>query len=522
MAAFDAVERKIVVRVVFDGPGCAGKTTNIRRLHSFFTSQRRSDLATPEEIDGRTQFFDWMHLDGGLVQGYQLRCQMLSVPGQRSLAARRWSLLRTADVVVFVCESTPSGLDEARPMFTEVREHMEARFPDETLPLVVQANKQDLANACDESTVRQSLELDVTVPLLGARAEAGMGVRETAVLAIRTAANRVQRLMIDRGLESLTTDPQTADELLAELRDVHPDTVCEEVAVGAPEPESPTVEVGDDAPPPDPWPVLPPLPDPGVPSGFIWPAATGREVLRSVHASEEELVRGSPPDDVRDALVLERGMWRLTTAPRFHYRDADEGRAALLQMARRKSALGALLAPRTALSLQPGEGTAHWLWSVAPGMTPLDAHIAHARRQNDTAELCEELRVYARALLEAAALSIRRELVLDLHPRSFARVGRDVYYVGNRLEPGRSVSGLARILLAPLATHATVGDAVETYVVTVLEVLGERLTAEELERVGLRAELTFLVPGSDAQWWAREQLLGFLRAVEPLALEGTA
>jgi hypothetical protein len=82
MAAFDPHERKILVRVVYDGPGFAGKTTNIQQLHGFFTDRRRGDLITPEAKEGRTQFFDWMHLDGGLVHGHGLRCQLVSVPGQ--------------------------------------------------------------------------------------------------------------------------------------------------------------------------------------------------------------------------------------------------------------------------------------------------------------------------------------------------------------------------------------------------------------------------------------------------------
>ncbi len=221
MPAWDESSRRIVLRIVYDGPGFAGKTTNLSALTGFFTTRRRSELITPEAVDGRTQYFDWMDLDGGLVQGYTLRCRLLTVPGQRRLAGRREALLRSADAVVLVCESTPAGALQAYRMLDVMGARLERIRPD-VPPLIVQANKQDLAGALSPEEIRDALALDASVPVVPARASAGTGVRETLVLAIRAAADRVQLELVRGGLDLLERDQETPERLLERLRDVAP------------------------------------------------------------------------------------------------------------------------------------------------------------------------------------------------------------------------------------------------------------------------------------------------------------
>src|SRR5687768_4781744 len=126
MALFDREQQKIILRVIYDGAERAGKTTNVTQLCGFFSSLRRSDIYSPDVDvnDGRTIYFDWMQLEAGLIAGYKIRCQLITVPGQSSLSRRRWQLLKTADVVVFVCDSTPQGVEQAKPMFNLVREYL--------------------------------------------------------------------------------------------------------------------------------------------------------------------------------------------------------------------------------------------------------------------------------------------------------------------------------------------------------------------------------------------------------------
>ncbi|NUQ79603.1 MAG: hypothetical protein HUU21_39360, partial [Polyangiaceae bacterium] len=208
MALFDSEQQKIILRVVYDGAERAGKTTNVTQLCGFFSTLRRSDVFSPEVRDGRTIYFDWMQLEAGLIAGHRIRCQLLTVPGQSGLSRRRWQLLKTADVVVFVCESTPEGIEIARPMFNLVRDYLQSLTHVE-VPLVLQANKQDVPGALSPHAVAAALGFERGGMLVGAQASEGVGVRDTVVLAIRAAANVAERLVLDQGVDALAGSEET-------------------------------------------------------------------------------------------------------------------------------------------------------------------------------------------------------------------------------------------------------------------------------------------------------------------------
>ena len=169
MAVFDPSEQRLVLRVVYDGAAGAGKTTNIRQLGSLFVAQRITQVVSPAELNGRTLFFDWMQISAGAVCGFPLICQVVSVPGQAAFTARRRQLLESADVVVFVCDSSKEKLNDAVDALLLADELV---LPTgEALPLVFQANKQDQEDAvdgkaaplCSLADARQTLAVNLAV-----------------------------------------------------------------------------------------------------------------------------------------------------------------------------------------------------------------------------------------------------------------------------------------------------------------------------------------------------------------------
>src|SRR5580698_7101456 len=89
MPIFDPILRSLIARVVYDGPAFSGKTTNVKRLCEAFPVQQRSEVYTPGSLKGRTMFFDWLEINLGKLGPVPLRCQILSVPGQRARSYRR-------------------------------------------------------------------------------------------------------------------------------------------------------------------------------------------------------------------------------------------------------------------------------------------------------------------------------------------------------------------------------------------------------------------------------------------------
>ncbi len=183
MASFDSERKCHVVRIVYDGPGFAGKTTNLKRVHEIIPPSRRSEIVTPAELKGRTMFFDWLEIQGPKHGGVGLTFQLITVPGQIERNYRRRPLVAMADVVVFVCDSSPQAIPDTQRTFARLRASIKRRT--EPVSLIVQANKQDVEGALAPQLLRRKLRLDGSVPMISANAAKGDGVKATLNEAMR-------------------------------------------------------------------------------------------------------------------------------------------------------------------------------------------------------------------------------------------------------------------------------------------------------------------------------------------------
>jgi signal recognition particle receptor subunit beta len=520
MPAFDRDQQRVVVRVVYDGPASAGKTTNLAQLCRFFSHTRRSELVAPEERAGRTLFFDWLEVDGGLVGGYRLRCQLVTVPGQGVLSHRRRYLLRTADALVFVCESTLSGAEIGRRMI----QGLQPQLPDGPPPLVVQANKQDLPHHIEAERMLEALGVPPGTHVVPAQANEGTGVRETVVLAIRAAANRAQQRMLSEGISSLPAARETSVSLhaallaaeagqpqsdsstslaLSSLGEAPASPIAAPPATSAPDAGSESGLRTD-----------PPVPTTGLPSGYVWPASHARQMLRAFQ--DERAVRradlvgrhgtadGSGTSDV---VILQAGSLCLKTSLRRRFPDAEMGRTSMVELARKKAQLGELLPPRTALYLQPAVDGAAWLWTMTPWLTTLRGAMEAASAASDEEGLAGALRSYAVAAAKALALTARAHLVLDVHPSNFALSDSRVVYLDDDIVSGDRIPGIGHALLRRVEEYERHSSAVEAYLHALEAALGEALTRDDAARLRLRQTIGDARVRSAAARQAQDRLL---------------
>ena len=125
MPIIDDKRGVLVIRVVYDGPPMSGKTTSLRTLARGLGVQ----VTTPEERDGRTLFFDWIDYIGGLFEGRQIRCQIVSVPGQSELGHRRRELLASADAIVLVADTSAGELPKSFEVLRELLPYCRSQLP---------------------------------------------------------------------------------------------------------------------------------------------------------------------------------------------------------------------------------------------------------------------------------------------------------------------------------------------------------------------------------------------------------
>ena len=380
MAVLDVEQNAVVLRIVYDGPPEAGKTTSLRAL----SASLARPMTTPAEAGRRTLYFDWMEYTGGLFEGRQIRCQIVTVPGQSVLAHRRRALLESADVVVFVSDSTPAAVETTREYMQQMRAALDA-VPGPPVGVIVQANKRDRPEAVELAALRAAMP-ERGVAVLESVATDGRGVREAFVFAVRLALDRVRELLRLRTLEVGPPSVQSSTELLQELR-----TLDTSGPPAQGDGETPSQTAGEDAG----GPLAPP--DINVPAGMIWPPVEGRVLLLDACAATF-VPRQTPHGD----WTGEAGGWRFHSPRQASYPDPELGRRALIEWARvHAGGQRWFSAPRVVVLAPDGAGA--WrLWQIVKTEGSVREHFAREPHGRSPQALLRRLLDAGRLLLAAA------------------------------------------------------------------------------------------------------------------------
>jgi signal recognition particle receptor subunit beta len=397
MAVLDRENGCVVIRIVYDGAPMAGKTTSVAALGRGLGAS----VFSPAELEGRTLFFDWLDYTGGLFEGHRIRCQIVSVPGQATLAPRRRRLLESADVVVFVGDSSPAGFAADRRYLAALSSVLRGlRGP--PVGIVMQANKRDLPDAVPLEQLQSMLdELQVRIGIVESVATEGSGVRESFVFAVRLALDRIRELMRIGDLPTARPKIDTAEDLLGELQQAEAGALdlatasglkhtrlqdLQEMKTASPAAAALREVMRDEAPPPVavPKPAVtnveieqdrpPQLPDERVASGLVWPPVDGRLILHELVGRTVPLHRNDEGD--WSGLIGER--WQLRSAADAVFATVDEGRAVLLHWARLHAASDGLLSAGRCIAVAADGAGKFRLWQVVRVERSLRAEIEAA------------------------------------------------------------------------------------------------------------------------------------------------
>ena len=146
MAFINLKSKVIQVKIVYYGPGRGGKTTNLEYIFRKFHERIHSELVTVKTHGDRTLFFDFLPFDIGVVNGYQIKIQLYTVPGQVKYNATRRLVLRGVDGIVFVADAMAVRRDKNIMSLRNLQENLAGYRKTLTgVPWVLQYNKMDLA-----------------------------------------------------------------------------------------------------------------------------------------------------------------------------------------------------------------------------------------------------------------------------------------------------------------------------------------------------------------------------------------
>ncbi len=105
MAFVNLKNKEIQVKIVYYGPGRGGKTTNLEYVYKKFSKRINTEMVTVKTHGDRTLFFDFLPFDIGIINGYDVKIQLYTVPGQVKYNATRRLVLRGVDGIVFVADA---------------------------------------------------------------------------------------------------------------------------------------------------------------------------------------------------------------------------------------------------------------------------------------------------------------------------------------------------------------------------------------------------------------------------------
>jgi signal transduction histidine kinase/signal recognition particle receptor subunit beta len=180
MVQFRNKEKEIIFKIVYYGPALGGKTTNLETLHKITDPEGKTTLTSLKTSEDRTLFFDLLPFDLGEIQGYNIRVQVYTVPGQVHYNTTRKIVLTGADSIIFVADSEMSRLDDNRVSFENMKANLLSnRMNINEIPIIIQCNKIDLKEIADEKTIVEKIGFDGYKGVIKASAIRGDGVIET-------------------------------------------------------------------------------------------------------------------------------------------------------------------------------------------------------------------------------------------------------------------------------------------------------------------------------------------------------
>ncbi len=181
MAFINLKDKVIQAKIVYYGPGRCGKTTNLEYIYDKCRTQVNSEMVTVKTQGDRTLFFDFFPFDMGKINGYDVKIQLYTVPGQVKYNSTRRLVLKGVDGVVFVADSAVERRSKNIISIRNLEENLALYNKNiREIPLVIQYNKRDLVKQgieiLDVETLENDLNSELKAPAFEASAVEGQNV----------------------------------------------------------------------------------------------------------------------------------------------------------------------------------------------------------------------------------------------------------------------------------------------------------------------------------------------------------
>src|SRR5690242_18702940 len=161
MSFIDFEKREINFKIVYYGPGLAGKTSSMQYVYERTSPDSRGKLISLATETERTLFFNFLPQTLAKVRGLGCRLHLYTVPGPVFYDTSRRLILKGVDGVVFVADSQVERAEANVESLENLEQNLELNgFDVEGVPLVLQYNKRDLPNIVSVADLDAALNRD--------------------------------------------------------------------------------------------------------------------------------------------------------------------------------------------------------------------------------------------------------------------------------------------------------------------------------------------------------------------------
>jgi signal recognition particle receptor subunit beta len=403
------------VRIVYAGPPLSGKTESVKRLAGILLGNRvNGALTSPGEAAGRTLYFDWLDYEGGLYKGNKVKCQIITVPGQAVFTKRRKAILETADAVVFVTGSTSEDMPASVQAFNEMQPWLEQPEDYPAVGILVQANKRDMPNCIDIDTIRENLGNSENTMITKSVATEGKAIRETFVMSVGLALERVHALAEQGALGIGKPEVASGEDLLAALLEnepAAPQTEPQHDLNGTLEkhlkPEENRwlidtlaqnkvdIKLDSTIPGNDGRPILPSR---NVEAGRVWPGVAGRIILHEISMPDIE----PQAHENGDWSARVNHQWQLFNSAKNVFPNENEGLAKLMQYARWHQQHRNFVSPHRCYALVKDNEQSYRIWQVIRSDNSLEEKLKSAFDNPDHFHVADQLADITNALVKTS------------------------------------------------------------------------------------------------------------------------
>ena len=201
MAFVNLKKKEIQIKIVYYGPGRGGKTSNLEYIYRKFAKRINTEMVTVKTHGDRTLFFDFLPFDIGIINGYDVKIQLYTVPGQVKYNATRRLVLRGVDGIVFVADSMVVRREKNILALKNLQENL-ATYKKSIfkIPFVMQYNKMDLKEQgiplLPVETLERDLNSQLKTPSFPASAVLGSNVVATLKRIISVTVASIKKDMI--------------------------------------------------------------------------------------------------------------------------------------------------------------------------------------------------------------------------------------------------------------------------------------------------------------------------------------